>query len=110
MAGAQAQTGRDCDYAPFSLRTYPFSVVEGVIRSTSADPNNTIIGSVFARCEAGTRRVFVCGVQARESRTGYVDRTVRFFGHYDAATGGFQVVSRGEKADSSCLAKVYSKG
>lgn len=106
---AQAQTGSDCDYAPFSLRSYPFSVVERAVRSASADPNNTIIGSVFARCEIGTRRVFVCGVSARQSRSGYIDQTIRFFGHYDAATGGFRVVSRGDKANLACLDKVYQK-
>ena len=106
---ALAQTGRDCDYAPFSLRPYPFGVVERTVRASSSDPNNTVVGSVFARCEIGTSRVFVCGVSARESRTGYIDQTVRFFGHYDASTGGFQVVSRGDKANLDCLAKVYQK-
>lgn len=104
---ALAQNPDDCGHGPFSLRPFPFRMVEAGAVAETKDPDNSFVGSVRALCEDGSRRVFVCGVVARRNRTGYIDRQRRFFGVYQADSGRFQITAMDRNAIAACNAKVY---
>ena len=101
---AAAQTGSDCNYAPFPLRPFPKRIIQISVGYHFKDPNNTIIDTVMGRCEPSGQIVFVCGVGARINRAGYVDRARSFFGVYTPMTTppNFHVHSVGAKADAEC--------
>ncbi|AMJ62770.1 hypothetical protein [Bosea sp. PAMC 26642] len=103
--GAAAQSADDCDRAPFPLRGQPHSIVDRAARADAGEPASTVTGVIFARCEAGPTKLFVCGVTARRLRSGHLGEERRFFGVYDA--GKFTVTAVGRFAENACKTKVY---
>lgn len=102
---ASSQTGGDCMYPSFPLRSFPLKLVSATMGDIARDPNNTIVGSVVGRCDGGEHRVFVCGVFARTNRAGYIDRARPFFGVYQTSPIGFKVHALDRAATQQCNQK-----
>jgi hypothetical protein len=102
-AAGRSQTYEDCARGVFTPRPYQTRIVRDEVGQDRRDPNNTIVGSLLARCDGGYHRLWICGVSARRNRQGYIDREQRFFGVYTAyPTSRFEVTATGKTALTTC--------
>jgi hypothetical protein len=93
----------ECSYGTFKPRPFPLGIIELEARYLTKDPNNTVVGSVYAKCSPDDiNKYIVCGVAARRNRVGYIDNALAFFGRY--ANASFEIEAVGNKALKICQA------